>query len=72
MSEQESAAPAMPVIREQEKNWASPFQLVPNLARGIGWEWLPDHKGGPAFVRVNRTALGSLKVVERFPLTPEG
>jgi hypothetical protein len=38
----------------------------------IGWQWKRASKGGPAFVLINRGALGSLKVTERFPLTPEG
>jgi uncharacterized protein YbjQ (UPF0145 family) len=66
------AAPAMPAIRASEKYTASPFLLVDGTARLIGWQWSPADKGGPQFVVATRTALGGLKVAERFPLTEPG
>jgi anti-sigma factor RsiW len=62
----------MPVIRSIEQYEAVPFPLVDGLPRMIGWQWKPASKGGPAFVLIKRGAMGSPKVVERFPLTQEG
>lgn len=67
-----AAAPAMPVIRANEKYAGSPFLLVEGTARIIGWQWSPASKGGPQFVIAARTAMGGVKVQERFPLTEPG
>jgi hypothetical protein len=68
----ESAVPAMPVMQSIEEYGDVPHPLVGGLPRMIGWQWKPASKGGPAFVLLKPGALGSPKVVERFPLTQEG
>ncbi len=62
----------MPVIRPGEKYTAIPYPLLDGVSPTIGWQWQSKAKGGPAFVIIRRGALGSLKVVERFPLTENG
>ena len=37
-----------------------------------GWQWRTDAKGGPCFVTLRRSAVTAYKIIERFPLTPEG
>jgi len=46
--------------------------LLDGISPTIGWEFRPPAKGGSAFVIVGRTRLGSLKVVDSFPLTEDG
>jgi hypothetical protein len=64
--------PAMPVIRSSEQFIGSPYPLLDGVTPVIGWQGRPDAKGGPVFVIMSRTMLGSYKVVDRFPLTEEG
>ena len=42
--------PAMPMIKPAEQYTGVPFVLVEGLTRTVGWQWLPENKGGPAFV----------------------
>jgi hypothetical protein len=46
--------------------------LADGTRYSIGWQRWPEKKGGPSFVTVRRSALGTLKIVERYPLTDEG
>jgi hypothetical protein len=64
--------PAMPVILPSEQVPAAPYPLLDGLSPVVGWQFRPPAKGGPAFVILRRTGLGSLKVVESFPLTGDG
>jgi uncharacterized protein YbjQ (UPF0145 family) len=64
--------PAMPVIRAAERYTGVPFVLVDGLTRTVGWQWLPDAKGGPVFAVVARGVMGGYKILERFPLTEDG
>ena len=66
------AVPAIPVIGPLEKYEGFPYTLVDGLALTIGWHWRLQKKGGPAFVIVKRTAVGTLKVTDHFPLTEVG
>jgi uncharacterized protein YbjQ (UPF0145 family) len=68
----EAAVPAMPVIRPAEKDTGVPFLLMDGLARTMGWQWLPEAKGGPVFVIVSRGVMGGYKILDRFPLTEGG
>jgi anti-sigma factor RsiW len=61
----------MPVIRLSEQSVGVPCPPVESLARTIRRQWQPAAKGGPVFVIVGCTGLGSLKVLERFSLTQE-
>jgi hypothetical protein len=62
----------MPVTSPSEQVPGAPYPLLDGLSLTLGWEFRPPAKGGPAFVIVRRTALGSLKVVESFPLAEDG
>jgi hypothetical protein len=64
--------PAGPVVKADEIWFDSPNLLVDGEQYTIGWQRWPEKKGGPSFVTVRRAALGGLKVMERYPLTPEG
>jgi uncharacterized protein YbjQ (UPF0145 family) len=68
----QAAVPAMPVIRPSEKYTGVPFVLVDGLPRMMGWQWLPEAKGGPVFVIVSRGVMGGYKILDRFPLTRDG
>jgi uncharacterized protein YbjQ (UPF0145 family) len=48
------------------------FPLVDGLSRTIGWQWEPGDGQPPAFVIIGRGAMGGQKVIESYPLTPEG
>jgi Short C-terminal domain len=62
----------MPVIQPSEQVTGSPYPLLDGLSPTIGWQFRPRANGGPAFVIIRRSGLGSLKVVENFPLTEDG
>ena len=65
-------APAMPAFRPHDEYGEMPVPLVDGLFPTIGWQWLPEKKGGPVFAVIIRTRIGGLKAQERFPLTEEG
>jgi len=67
-----AGAPAKPDIRPSEQVEAAPYPLVDGLNPTIGWQFRPQAKGGSAFMIIRRSGLGSLKVVETFPLTEDG
>jgi hypothetical protein len=62
----------MPVIGPSEQLGDVPYPLLDGLSPTIGWQFRPSGNGAPAFVIIRRSALGSLKVVESFPLTEDG
>lgn len=62
----------MPVILPREQAPGAPYPLLDGISPTLGWEFRPPAKGGPAFVVIRRTGLGSLKVVDSFPLTQDG
>jgi len=64
--------PAMPDIAPSEELADTPYPLVEGLSPTIGWQLRTQRKGGPAFMIIRRSTLGSLKVVETFPLTEDG
>ena len=66
------APPPMPVPRAGERTQNAPFMLTDGGRYTIGWRFWPAQSGGPSFVTLHRNALGSLRVVERYPLTEEG
>jgi hypothetical protein len=68
----ESAVPQMPLIRSVEQYTGPHWLLVEGQPRTIGWRWRPAFKGGPYFAVIRRSAMGGQKVIESFPLTPEG
>lgn len=65
-------APAMPAFRPHNEYGEMPVPLADGLSPTIGWQWLPEKKGGPVFAIITRTRIGSLKAQERFPLTEQG
>jgi hypothetical protein len=68
----EPSVPPMPVIRSYEQYLGAPFPLLQGPPRIVGWQWRTTDKGGPCYVTLRRTALGSYKILESFPLTGEG
>ena len=64
--------PAMPDIGPSEEFADTPHPLVDGLSPTIGWQFRPQRKGGPAFMIIRRSTLGSLKAVKTFPLTEAG
>ena len=38
----------------------------------IGWQRWTEKRGGPSFVTLRRNAFGTLKIVQRYPLTDAG
>jgi len=65
-------APAMPVIRPGEMYDGPPHPLVDGVSPTIGWQKQPEARGGPVFVIIARTRLGTLRAAGRFPLTEDG
>jgi hypothetical protein len=61
----------MPVISPSEQIMGGVYPLLDGLSPTIGWQFQPQAKGGPAFVILRRTGLGSLKVTASFPLTED-
>jgi hypothetical protein len=72
IAEEQAGIPAMPVISPSEQVPDYPFTLVDGLSPTVGWIFRSQRKGGPVFAILRRTGLGSLKVVESFPLTEGG
>jgi hypothetical protein len=66
-----SDIPLPPVVKPDEIWLGTPNVLVEGRY-SIGWQGRLEQKGGPSFVTVRRSALGTLKIVERYPLTEEG
>jgi hypothetical protein len=64
--------PPPPVVKPDEIWSGTPNILADGGRFTIGWQHWPERKGGPSFVTVRRSALGTLKIVERYPLTGEG
>ena len=64
--------PAMPVISPSEQVLGGAYPLLDGLSPTIGWEFRTQAKGGPVFVMLRRSGLGSLKVTGSFPLTEDG
>jgi hypothetical protein len=69
---EQAGIPAMPVISLSEQDLGGAHPLLDGLSPTIGWQFRPQAKGGLSFVILRRTGLGSLKVMESFPLTADG
>ena len=67
------ASPPAPVVTSDEIWFDSPFTLFDDDGRyTIGWQRWTEKRGGPSFVTLRRNAFGTLKIVQRYPLTDEG
>jgi hypothetical protein len=64
--------PAAPYVRPEEIWFDAPKVLIDADRYTIGWQRWPENDGGPSYVTVRRNALGSLKIVDRYPMTDEG
>jgi hypothetical protein len=64
--------PAPPAVRLGEIWLDTPNALIDGGRYTIGWQGWPEKKGGPSYVTLRRSALGTFKIVERYPLTGEG
>jgi hypothetical protein len=62
----------MPVIGSSERDTRSPYPVLDGINPTIGWYFRRQADGGPVFVIIRRGALGSLKVLESFPLSESG
>jgi hypothetical protein len=69
---EQAGIPAMPFIPPNEQISDYPFPLLDGVSSTVGWVFRSQVKGGPIFVILRRTALGSFKVVESFPMTEDG
>jgi hypothetical protein len=67
----EGDIPPMPLLESHEL-WFEPTAIVEGGRYSIGWQRWMSAYGGPQFVTLRRTMLGTYKAVERFPLTAEG
>ncbi len=67
-----TANPPMPAMYSHELSLGSPFFLNTDSRYGIGWEGRDASKGGTCFVVARRSAMGTMKVIERFGPTHDG
>jgi hypothetical protein len=68
----QSKIPPMPNIGPSGQVEAVPHPLIDGISPTVGWQFRLRADGGPAFMIIRRSRLGSLKVVESFPLTEDG
>jgi hypothetical protein len=67
---QSASVPPMPSVPSEQLYRGSPIILLDGPRHSIGWQ---DHrKAGPGFVVTARKAVGSIKVVQHFPLSEQG
>jgi hypothetical protein len=59
-------------VKRDELWLDTPKVLIDGGRYTIGWQRWPEKKGGPGYVTVRRSALGTFKIVDRYPLTDEG
>jgi hypothetical protein len=64
--------PEVPAIEEDEIWPGTPNVVIDQGHYTIGWQGWPDSKGGPGFVTLRRGAFGSVKLVDRYPMTEDG
>ncbi|HYK69894.1 MAG TPA: SHOCT domain-containing protein [Streptosporangiaceae bacterium] len=64
------SAPAMPSVPPDELYVGALFLLLEGLRHSAGWQ--NRRRSGPSFVVTRRRPLGSIKVLERFPLSEQG
>src|SRR5258708_35134881 len=64
--------PPAPDVLPEEIWFDAPKVLIDADRYTIGWQRWPENDGGPSYVTVRRNALGSLKIVDRYPMTDEG
>jgi putative oligomerization/nucleic acid binding protein len=62
----------MPYIPSRGYAALIPHPLVEGLNPTIGWLLWPRAKGGSSFVIIRRTAFGTFKAVQSFPLSEDG
>jgi hypothetical protein len=68
--DQLASVPAMPNVPPHQLYRGAPVLLVDGPRHSIGWQDV--RKAGPGFVVTTRSAVGSTKVLRRFPLTEHG
>ena len=69
---EQAGIPAMPVISPSERDLGGAHPLLDGVSPTIGWQLQPQANGGLSFAILRRTGMGSLKVMESFPLTEAG
>jgi hypothetical protein len=65
-----AALPPMPNVTPAQLSHSADILLATERRYSLGWQ---DHrKAGPSFIVIREDWLGSLRVIERFPLTEQG
>jgi hypothetical protein len=67
---QPASVPTMPSVPRHQLYRGTPFILVEGHRHSVGWQDV--RKAGPGFVVTARTAIGNIKVLQRFPLSERG
>ena len=65
----QSDAPAMPTVSASTLWRRSPYHFAGGKRHGIGWQ---NTRGTPCFVVTRASAMATIKVLHRFPLTEDG
>jgi hypothetical protein len=68
--DQLAPVPSMPNVPPHQLYRGTPFTVVDGLRHSIGWQDV--RKAGPGFVVTARSAVGTIKVLKRFPLSEQG
>ena len=68
--DQQASIPAMPRVAPGQLYRGAPFMLLDDARHSIGWQDV--RKAGPVFVVTTRRAVGTNKVLQRFPLSEQG
>src|SRR5579863_8956346 len=62
-----AAVPAVPIVKPGELWFDTPKVLIDGGRYTIGWQRWLEKKGGPGYVTVRRSALGTFNIVDRYP-----
>jgi hypothetical protein len=68
--DQLASAPSMPSVPPHQLYRGTPFILVDGLRHSLGWQDV--RRAGPRFVVTARSSVGTIKVLQRFPLSEQG
>jgi hypothetical protein len=68
--DQLASVPPMPSVPSHQLYRSTPFVMVEGRRHSVGWQ--DARKAGPGFVVTARSAVGGIKVLQRFPLTEDG
>jgi hypothetical protein len=69
-AEQLASVPPVPSVPSYQLYGGTPYILLDGPRHSIGWQ--DDRKAGPGFVVTGRRPVGTIKVLQRFPLSEQG